>query len=209
MSKWLILKLSLDYCYYTCMIGYITGEIFDTDGADVIILVGQIGYRVRIVDAQATRDKLQATSQINLYIHTHVREDEISLYGFEHKSQLKLFELLIGVSGVGPKMAMNILAKGSAEQIRQAVARADVSFFTAVSGIGKKNGQRIIVDLKSKLGSISELDLSEPEAGSDEVFDALVGMGFDGKKAQKILQEIDASLPEQDRIKQAIRKLSG
>lgn len=184
------------------MIGYIKGEIFDTDGSDVIILVGQIGYRVRVV-------AIEATSQISLYIHTHVREDEISLYGFEDKNQLKLFELLIGVSGVGPKMAMNILAKGSAGQIRQAVATADVSFFTAVSGIGKKNGQRIIVDLKSKMGSVAELDLSEPETGTDEVFDALVAMGFDSKRVHRSLQEIDASLTEQARIKQAIRKLSG
>lgn len=187
------------------MIGYLKGEIFDSDGSDIIILVGQIGYRVRVVDAP----KLVAQATVALYIHTHVREDELALFGFEHKSQLKLFELLIGVSGVGPKMAMNILAKGSAEQISQAVARADVSFFTSVKGIGKKNGQRIIVDLKSKMGSISELDLSGPEVGTDEVFDALVAMGFDAKRVQKTLNEIDSTLPEQDRIKQAIRKLSG
>lgn len=198
------------------MIGYITGEVFDSDGSDIIILVGQIGYRVRVVAIEATRhpstssgQAISRQNQISLYIHTHVREDEISLYGFEDKNQLKLFELLIGVSGVGPKMAMNILAKGSAEQIRQAVAQADVSFFTSVKGIGKKNGQRIIVDLKSKLGSISELDLSEPEMGSDEVFDALVTMGFDPKKVSKTLAEIDTSLSEQDRIKQAIKKMSG
>jgi Holliday junction DNA helicase RuvA len=190
------------------MIGYLSGKLFEVDGNDVIIDVGGVGYRVRIIDNQATRNKLQATSLVQMYIHTYVKEDQLALYGFESKKALKFFQLLISVSGVGPKSAMGILAHGTPDQIQQAVAQADVSFFTKVSGIGKKNGQRIIVDLKSKLGSVAELDLSEPEAGTDDVFDALVGMGFDPKRVQKALQEIDPSLSEPERIKKAIKQLS-
>lgn len=190
------------------MIGFLSGKIFEVDGNEIIVDVQGVGYRVRVIDNQDSRFSIQDSRDVSLYTHTYVRESEISLYGFDSKKQLKFFELLIGVSGVGPKMAMNILRQGTPEQIQQAVVQADVSFFTKVSGIGKKNGQRIIVDLKSKLGSVAELDLSEPESGSDDVFDALVSMGFDPKRVQKELQSIDASLGEQERIKQAIKSLS-
>jgi Holliday junction DNA helicase RuvA len=190
------------------MIGYLSGNLLEIDGSDILIDVNGVGYRVRVVNVEATRNKLQETREISLYIHTYVKEDQLSLFGFETKKALKFFQLLINVSGVGPKSAMGILAHGTPDQVQQAVVQADVSFFTKVSGIGKKNGQRIIVDLKSKLGSVADLDLSEPEIGTDDVFDALVQMGFESKKVQQTLASIDRNLGESEQIKLAIRSLT-
>jgi len=182
------------------MIGYLAGKIVDKFGDGVIVGIGGVGYRVKmLVDAEVG-------SKVELYVHTHVREDEISLYGFSDKKALQMFELLIGVSGVGPKMGMNILAKGNAETIQRAVATADVGFFTSVSGIGKKNGQRIIVDLRTKLGSVAELDLAEE--GEDEVAQALVSMGYDRERVGKVLRGLGEKMSEGEKIKVALKELS-
>ena len=186
------------------MIGYLSGKVLEVDANDVLIDVQGVGYLVKTVGSS----QYAVDSSISLYIHTYVKEDQLSLFGFESKKALKFFQLLISVSGVGPKSAMGILSHGSADQIQQAVVQADVSFFTKVSGIGKKNGQRIIVDLKSKLGSVAELDLSEPVLGNDDVYDALVGMGFDPKKVEKTLQAYPEDMSEDIRLKTAIKELS-
>lgn len=186
------------------MIGSLLGKITDIDSRQVILEVGGVGYLVTVVD----QTKFILGKEVKVFTHTHVREDELTLFGFPDKKSLKIFRLLISVSGVGPKMAMNILAKGSAATIQTAVATADVAFFTSVSGIGKKNGQRIIVDLKSKMGSVADLDLSEPEPGVDEVFDGLVAMGFEPARVKKVLDTLDPSTAESQRIKQAIKLLS-
>ena len=187
------------------MIGYLRGTIREIWGDKILLLVENIGYRVTIGNLSSG---CAVDQKIELYIHTHVKEDDLSLYGFKTRKALVTYELLIGVSGVGPKMAMGILGHGNAEEIQKAVSMADVSFFTKVKGIGKKNGQRIIVDLKSKMGSLEDIDLSEPDSGIDDVFDALVGMGFDPKRVQRMLKTIDQGLSEQEKIKLAIKQLS-
>lgn len=185
------------------MIGYLKGELLEMDGNEALIGVGGVGYRVRVVEGNKS---VVVGGETVLYVHTHVREDELSLFGFEEKKDLRMFELLIGVSGVGPKMAMNILRRGRAEQVQKAVAVADVGFFTSVSGIGKKNAQRIIVDLKSKLGDLADLDLAGEE-GSDEVAEALAQMGFVRQEVAKVLRELESGLSDEERIKAAIKKL--
>ena len=183
------------------MIGYLKGEIFEVDGNEVIVMVGGVGYRVRTI--QDSRFKIHES--VGLYIHTHVKEDELSLYGFADKKALKMFELLIGVSGVGPKVAMNILGQRNSEKIQRAVATADVGFFTEVKGLGKKGAQKIIIELKNKLGDLQELDLGD--VGGDELVAALVGMGFGRQDVVKVLSEMEVGLSEDEKIKIAIRKL--
>lgn len=188
------------------MIGYLSGELLEVDGKDLLVGVGGVGYRVRVTNSEDSRIKNQESRKVELYVHTYVKEDEITLYGFVEKAELKMFELLIGVSGVGPKMAMGVLSHGRAEQIQRGVAMADVSFFTKVSGIGKKNAQRIIVDLKSKLGDLEDLDLGD-EGGEDEVTAALTQLGFARKEVGKVLKTLEVDLSEEDKIKEAIRRL--
>lgn len=185
------------------MIGYLEGTVMDKERDEMLVMVGGVGYRVRV---DGKFEQAEGEEKVAVYVHTHVREDELTLYGFRQKKDLKMFELLIGVSGVGPKMAMNVMGKGTAEQVQKAVAMADVGFFTSVSGIGKKNAQRIIVDLKSKLGDLAELDLSETEEG-DEVAVALEQMGFIRKEVVRVLRELEAGLSDEEKIRLAIKKL--
>ena len=185
------------------MIGYLSGKIVGRIKDQVLVDVGGVGYRVQ-VDSGFT---IQDSGEVSIFVYTHVREDQISLFGFESKKQLELFELLIGVNGVGPKVGMAILSSSKADLITAAIAKADVGFFTAVPGIGKKGAQKIIIDLKNKVGSVSDLDLSGEEQ-VDELVEALVGMGFDAGKASSTLAEIDVTMDEQLRLKMAIKKLS-
>lgn len=187
------------------MIGYLSGKVIEIDSGNILVDVQGVGYLVFVADS----GKFQTDSEIKLYIHTNVKEDDISLFGFESKAQKSIFKMLLGVSGIGAKTSLAILSCGSASQIQSAIIKADVDFFKNVPGIGKKTAQRVIIDLKTKVGGVTDLDLSEPEFGSDDVFDALVGMGFDPKRVQNVLKEMDATLSEQEKIKLAIKKLSG
>lgn len=185
------------------MIGFLKGRVIEASLREMLVDVGGVGYRVFVV---VSGIKYQVSSDVKLWIHTYVREDQISLYGFGDKKQLKMFELLISVSGVGPKVAMGILGQTKVEKIQEAVAKADVSFFTAIKGLGKKGAQKIIIELKNKLGSVEELDLGDD--GGDEVAAGLVGMGFEVERVRRVLREIEPGLAEEQKIKVAIRALS-
>ena len=183
------------------MIGYLAGTVADKLGSNEIIMnVSGVGYRVLTVsDYQKNKD-------IKIFVHTYVRQDTIFLYGFPNLNILRMFELLITVSGIGPKVAMTILRNSTLESIINAVSKADVSFFVAIPGIGKKGAQKIIIDLKNKVGGISELDLNDE--GDGDIVDGLVSMGFERKSIQKVLQKIDKDKSDSEKIKLAIKTLS-
>ncbi len=182
------------------MIGFLKGEIYEVAEKSLILMVGGVGYKVVMVS-----EGLEKGAGLEVYVHTYVKEDELTLYGFRDKKQLKLFQMLISVSGVGPKMAMNVLNRGKAEEVQKAVAMADVGFFTSVSGIGKKNAQRIIVDLKSKLGDLAELDLTETDGG--ELVQALMSMGFGRREVEEVLRGLPAGMREEEKVREVIKKL--
>ncbi len=183
------------------MIGFLKGQVIDRTGGSLLVDVGGVGYKIQISNI-----KYQNGDEVAFYVHTYVREDEISLYGFEDKKALVMFELLISVSGVGPKVAMVILSSAKVEKIQEAVARADVSFFTAMKGLGKKGAQKIIIELKNKLGSVEELDLGD-EGEDNEVVAGLVAMGYDSRKVRQVVEELAADLSESEIIKAVIKKL--
>jgi Holliday junction DNA helicase RuvA len=183
------------------MIGYLKGKIIDIDGHEVIVEVNGVGYLVKVAGI-----KYQELSEAELYIHTHVREDQLSLFGFETKTELKLFELLISVSGIGPKIGMSILRAAKSSAIQEAIAKADVGFFTTIPGIGKKGSQKIIIELKNKVGSLNEINLNDE--GDGELITGLVGMGYDRKKVLEVMRKIDNNLTDQEKIKMAIKYIS-
>ena len=161
--------------------------------SDCIILdVKGVGYKV--LAARDVLEKAHKGSALELFIYTHVREDNISLFGFLKSSDLKLFENLIGVSGVGPKTAMNIFSVGDRSQIVSAIISADTSFFKAVPRLGQKNAQKIIIELKNKFGGIGEIDLSGGDmAGSEEVVSALKSFGFTSREIQEAVGKVKKS----------------
>jgi Holliday junction DNA helicase RuvA len=171
------------------MIGFLRGEVFLKEGSYIILDVKGVGYKVL-----GSRDVLSKATKgfpLALFIYTHVREDNISLFGFMESSDLKLFESLIGVSGIGPKTAMNIFSIGNRSQIISAIATADTSFFKAVPRLGQKNAQKIIIELKNKFGGVGELDLNgEDLSGNEDVISALKNFGFTTKEIHDAIRSV-------------------
>jgi Holliday junction DNA helicase RuvA len=188
------------------MIGALSGEIFSSLSNQLILMVNHVGYRIFVPQ------KLISTSNkgnsLTLFIHTHVRDDALDLYGFTTQEELALFELLLTVSGIGPRTGLAIIDHG-VETIRKAVASADVTFFTTIPRLGTKNAQKIIIELKNKLGSVAELDLAQTASGdTKDILDALTSMGFGRTEALDAMKRLDPNLPSvEDKIRQALKLL--
>lgn len=168
------------------MIGFLEGKIVVRDDPHLVIDVGGIGYQV-IVPKNILAKSASDGQKLKLFTYTHVRDDAIELFGFEAPEDLKLFKHLISVSGVGPKTAMNIFSVGDREVIAQAIIKGDVSFFSIVPRLGRKNAQKIIIELRNKFGGLEDLDLSKGEE-DDEVIVGLKSFGFSAKEAIEALR---------------------
>jgi holliday junction DNA helicase RuvA len=188
------------------MIGMLTGKLVFRDGQSIILDVHGVGYRVlassQILDSSHTGDTL------TIFTHTHVREDALDLFGFSSQQDLRVFEQLISVSGVGPKTAMSVFLVGNTDAILGAIQKADVDFFTSVPRLGKKNAQKIIIELKNKLGSLGDLDLAEETVEASEVVSALESIGFSEREARDALRNIQgAGSSVEEKIKLALKLL--
>jgi len=190
------------------MIGFLKGSIELLDRPFIYVDVNGVGYKVLVSDD--TYAKLSKSDKIRLFTFTYVREDELALFGFLEVEDLKLFEALITVSGIGPKTALNIFSFGERKEIIEAIIKGDVSFFTSVPRLGTKNAQKIIIELKNKMGAGSDLDLSGKDLLENaEVVQALKNFGFSVGEAQKAVREIKAQgLSLDEKIKLALRNLS-
>jgi len=171
------------------MIGFLKGKVEFVDGPYVILDVNGVGYRVLVPSKIFSHAKIK--EDLKLFTYTHVREDTLDLFGFADLLDLKLFEQLISVSGVGPRTALNVFSIGTRDSIIEAVIKGDVDFFTAVPRLGRKNAQKIIIELKGKLGSLEELDLSgQTDGASSEVLAVLKSFGFTSKESQDALRSV-------------------
>jgi len=188
------------------MIGYLEGTIKQTDETSLILLTESgVGYEVYL--GHQLLNQASAGDRVAYYIYTHVKEDSLSLYGFKTIQEKKLFQLLLGVSGVGPSTALGISDLG-AETIIQAVQEAQVKTFTAIPRVGKKLAQKIIIELKSKLGSLRELELGEVKGKAHELVEALVALGFDEQKSYQLAKTYETDeRPIEVILKEAIQKL--
>jgi len=195
--------------YCILMIATLTGTVAEKL-ADVLVLeVRGVGYGVHISLEDAGR--LQAGETSKLYVYEHIRENSHDLFGFVTLDTKQLFEQLLGVNGVGPKMALNILSIGAAAQVRQAIAGGDVKFIQQASGVGKRLAERLVVDLKDKVGLVG-IDLAstgllqaEDVLLQDEAAAALVALGYSAQDAAAALDGVDAELSTEMRIKAALR----
>ena len=158
------------------MIGYLKGAIISLDQDSIVLDVQGVGYSV-----QVTNDLLsvvQNQQELSLFIHTAVREDAITLYGFVSKDDLIFFKQLISVSGIGPKLALGILGSSS-ELVKQAIGSGDEAMLTTLPGIGKKTAARIILDLKNKVVVSTTMKPRSVRDGSDDAIEALINLGYD------------------------------
>jgi holliday junction DNA helicase RuvA len=192
------------------MIAHVMGEVVEKTGSAIIIDVGGLGYEVQVATHDFEASELGQT--VKLYTHDHLRENAHELFGFSHLTAKRLFELLISVSGVGPKMALAILSLGNAESTRSAIAMGDSSFVQRASGVGKRIAERITVDLKDKVGApgtTATPDAPVYAVPSDDALDALLALGYTMQQANEALAQVDIKLDVQSRIKQALRVIGG
>lgn len=189
------------------MIGFLKGKLVFKDDPFVYVEVGGIGYKVLVSkEVLALEDNLDFT----LFTYTHVREDALELFGFLRLEDLKLFQKLINVSGIGPKTAINIFSAGSYNDILKAINTNDVDFFVSVPRLGKKNAQKIIIELRSRLLKDEELNINTLEKNSnDDIFSAFKSMGFTAREITDALQNAraDNKLPLEEKIKLILKYL--
>lgn len=187
------------------MIGFLKGKIEILQRPFVLIDVNGVGYKVLV--SESVYKKLTTNENIKIFTYTYVREDALDLFGFLELEDLTLFENLITVSGIGPKTALNIFSFGERKDIIEAIIKGDVSFFTSVPRLGTKNAQKIIIELKNKMGSDKQIDLSGKDfAENTEVIEALKGFGFTLAESQKALREIKGeNLSLDQKIKMALK----
>lgn len=188
------------------MIATLEGRIVAKGENYVIIDVGGVGFKVYI--PSSLLDRLGGTGQeVSLFTHMHVRENEIALYGCSTPDELALFELLLGVSGIGPRVALNIVSMMSSEALREAIARGDAAMLTRIPGVGKKTAERVMLDLKDKLGVglefVSYPALTHADA---EVISALTSLGYSIAEAHAALRSLPPEdLPLEERIRLALQ----
>jgi len=188
------------------MIGRLTGTIDSNSNNPLIIDVHGVGYVVRVPERYLA--SIKPVGQHTLYIHSHIREDAFDLYGFATIQELTLFELLLTVSGIGPKTALNVIDRGVAS-VETAVRKSDVDFFTTIPRLGTKNAQKIIIELKSKLGSSKMLDLSGTDSSeTKQMIEALSSMGFDKHEIREALKKLEAKdVTVEQKIRHALKLL--
>lgn len=189
------------------MIGYLKGKVILIDNQSIIVNVLGVGYLV--LASKPVLENLVLQSETQLFIYTHVREDILELFGFKAYEDLKLFKNLLSVSGIGPKTALGIFSIGNRESIINAILKADVEFFVGVPRLGKKNAQKIIIELKSKIGSNHDLDLTKIDVKDDlEVVAALKTFGFTTREATDALSSIDKNIEDvSEKIRLALKYL--
>lgn len=168
------------------MIAQITGKLIDNTDTYSTVDVHGVGYGIFTTDTWKAK-QLQ-DNQVTLFTFTYVKEDALELYGFSSKQEKKMFELLLSVSGIGPRTALHILNYG-VKDIEKAISQADVTFFTRIPRIGKKNAQKIIIELKQRIGSVAELNLQEETGMEKDILDALISMGFDEFTIKQTMQQ--------------------
>jgi len=169
-------------------------------GERLVLEVGGVGY---LVNATPTALRQAAGGgEITLETYLHVREDALQLYGFGEPAERELFEHLLAVSGVGPKVALAIVSGSPAGDLRRAIALEDTARFEAIPGIGKKTAQRVVLELKEKLGSVA----AEPEPGRLGAREALVELGYSVVQAEQALARVDPELSVEEQVRQALKE---
>jgi Holliday junction DNA helicase RuvA len=194
------------------MIALIEGSVEEKSPGRAIINVNGIGYEVFVNDNSLS--VLQQGETVKMYVREQIKEDAFDLYGFISTSEKELFEKLLSVKNVGPRVAMAVLNIGSAETVRQAIAGGDTKMLQSAKGVGRRAAEQIVVELRDKVGLSAS---TEAEAivnrsgfgGGDEAAEALISLGYSTADANMALNGVDPSLSVEERIKQALKVKGG
>ena len=187
------------------MIAHIYGKIAEKFAGSVIVDVAGVGYEVIVPAGEFDRAVLG--EEIKFYTYHHIREQSQELFGFSNLAAKKLFELLITVQGVGPKAGIAIMSLGESEEVRNAIACEDSKFIQKAAGVGKKSAERVVLDLKDKVGLATKFSQTSQVSVSstDEALEALIALGYNLADASQMLEGISPELSTEERITQALR----
>ena len=187
------------------MIGYLKGSVISLEEKSLLLDVGGVGYRIfASLDTLATLKKNKAT-EVALFTHLSVREDALDLFGFFSKEELRFFEQLIGISGIGPKSALGILTSSSVDRLSAAIASGDTGYLTKISGIGRKTAEKIVLELREKIGVIEESTGLREET---DALEALRALGYGEREIRDALKKSLSGASTKERIRDALKILS-
>lgn len=193
------------------MISLLTGTVFETGTRQIILTVHDIGYKVAVTDD--TLHGLKIGSTVTFYTYLAVREDALDLYGFLSKKDKEFFELLISVSSIGPKTALNILSLVSSETLVSAIRSGSTAHLVKVSGIGRKTAEKIVLELRDKIAGVAygeDGGRTSSEMSSDaDTIEALKALGYDADEAREALKKIDPKITDTSaKVKAALKMLA-
>lgn len=187
------------------MIGRLRGLVADKGEERVVLDVGGVGYEVSVTPT--TLSELPGIGdEAVLHVHLHVREDQLALFGFGGVDQRDLFRLLLGLSGVGPKVALAVMATLDPDELRRAVAAEDAGALTVVPGIGKRTAQKLMIELRAKLDVLDFAAGSGGGAGSD-VREALAGLGYGSDEIREAMRELPMDMPVEELLRLSLQEL--
>ncbi|MBI4415077.1 MAG: Holliday junction branch migration protein RuvA [Candidatus Kerfeldbacteria bacterium] len=186
------------------MIASLAGIVAAKGDRFLVVETGGLGYRVFVT--VATLAETQLKTSVHLFTHHHVAENVMELYGFRTNGEVRFFELLLGISGVGPKTALNVLSVATLDELRQAIHGSDATLLTKVSGVGKKTAERIVLELGEKI----QHDLAAEQgtlADDAAVLDALVALGYSRNEARQAVRSIPKTVKGvSDRVREALKR---
>jgi Holliday junction DNA helicase RuvA len=189
------------------MISRLEGKIVYVQEKSVVLDVGGMGYKVQLKPDAASG--LALGQKISLWTHLVVREDALELFGFLEKDELDFFEILIGISGIGPKSAIGILSLTTIDVLKKAIASGDTSYLTKISGIGKKTAEKIVLELGDKLRAQGHEAQGKDFREEMDALEALKSLGYSPQEARDALKKVDLEIKDvSERVKEALKILS-
>jgi Holliday junction DNA helicase RuvA len=192
------------------MIGYLTGKIIAAKPTQILLDVNGVGYEIRI--SINTFERISGNETVSLFIHTNVKEDAITLFGFYSEAEKQMFEHLISINGVGPKSALSLLSGITTEDLKQAIMTTNVERMIAVPGIGRKTAERLILELKNKVRDVKEEGITPTKPSiQKEAISALTTLGYNYAFSEKAVNKILSELPDcslEELIKRTLQELN-
>ncbi len=185
------------------MIGFLTGKIISTKPTQILLDVNGVGYSVNI--SINTFEKISEKEIVSLFIHTSVKEDSITLFGFFSESEKAMFELLISISGIGPKLGLGILSGIAVDDLKNAISNGNVSRLIAIPGIGRKTAERVVLELRNKVDTIRDEGTTKETSVKDEAISALSTLGYQKQISEKVVRDLLVENPNHS-LEELIRK---
>lgn len=186
------------------MIAFVKGFVTDISDRSVIIETQGVGYEIWATTDTLARAKVGA--EMALFTHLVVREDSLELFGFSARNELTFFQMLLTVSGVGPRGALSIVGLGSIESVKRAIGSGDANYLTSVSGIGRKTAEKIIIDLRDKLSALGHKSENGEFSGDSDALEALVKLGYTKEEARSAIKQIpETAVTLNEKIREALK----